>query len=104
MSKFKENNQEFNSRWEKHLHLKSGLFMLLPPQLAAVTLLKDSEVQKILTIGHMSFLVKDYFFQKCHYCDPLSWCSALGVGPSEIRICQWGKVGTVMLMELVPNI
>lgn len=38
--------------------------MLPPLQLVPETLLKNSEIQKILTIGHISItlLVKDYFF------------------------------------------
>lgn len=41
----------------------SGLLMLLPLQLVPETLLKYSEIQKILTTGHISItlLVKDDF-------------------------------------------
>lgn len=82
------------------------LFILLLLQLTAITLLKDSEIQKTLTTGFIciTLLVKDYLFQKCCCHEPLPQWSDLWIRLREITIYQWRKVGTEISIELVSNI
>lgn len=89
MSKLKEKKSRIQFKMGKTFAFKLlDLFILLLLQLTAITLLKDSEIQKTLTTGFIciTLLVKDYLFQKCCCHEPLSQWSDLWIRLREITI------------------